>query len=73
MCVCVQGVIEGRRDVKGGRLEGDRRAAGNLASGAAFRSLAYSADGSFLIAGTRLCVSAACPLCVCVCVMGASL
>lgn len=46
-----QFVIEGRRDIKGGRLEGDRRAAGNLASGAAFRSLAYSADGTFLVAG----------------------
>ena len=43
--------IEGRRDIKGGRLLGDRRAAGNLASGACFNSLAYSADGSFLVAG----------------------
>jgi len=43
--------IEGRRDIRGGRLASDRRAAGNLSSGAAFRSLAYSADGSFLIAG----------------------
>ncbi|KAJ9530419.1 hypothetical protein QJQ45_000793 [Haematococcus lacustris] len=43
--------IEGRRDIKGGRLSSDRRAAGNLASGASFTSLAYSADGAFLTAG----------------------
>jgi periodic tryptophan protein 2 len=43
-----QGVIEGRRDVAGGRKAGDRRAAGNAAAGAAFTSLAYSADGSLL-------------------------
>lgn len=47
----LQGTIEGRRDIKGGRMQGDRRAAGNLASGAAFTSLAYSADGALLIAG----------------------
>jgi len=43
-----RGVIEGRRDVAGGRKAGDRRAAGNAAAGAAFTSLAYSADGSLL-------------------------
>lgn len=47
----MQHTIEGRRDIRGGRLASDRRAAGNLSSGAAFRSLAYSADGTFLIAG----------------------
>lgn len=54
MCVCArtpQHTIEGRRDIRGGRLASDRRAAGNLSSGTAFRSLAFSADGSFLIAG----------------------
>lgn len=46
-----QGTIEGRRDIKGGRLAADRRSAGNLDSGACFTSLTYSADGSFLLAG----------------------
>ena len=46
-----QGTISGRRDIAGGRLRGDRRAAGNSSSGRAFTSLAYSADGSFLLAG----------------------
>lgn len=46
-----QGFIEGRRDIKGGRLASDRRAAGNLDSGACFSSLSYGADGSFLLAG----------------------
>jgi periodic tryptophan protein 2 len=44
------GVIEGRRDVAGGRLANDRRSAGNAASGATFTSLVYSADGSLLFA-----------------------
>ena len=47
----LQGSIEGRRDIAGGRLSTDRRAAGNLSSGACFTSLAFSADGSFLLAG----------------------
>ena len=47
----MQGSIEGRRDIAGGRLSTDRRAAGNLSSGASFTSLAFSADGSFLLAG----------------------
>lgn len=54
MHVCtrtVQHTIEGRRDVRGGRLAGDRRAAGNASSGTSFTSLAFSADGSFLLAG----------------------
>lgn len=51
----LQGTIEGRRDIAGGRLAGDRRAAGNATSGQCFTSLAYSADGSLLLAG------AACP------------
>ncbi|GFR41863.1 hypothetical protein Agub_g2644, partial [Astrephomene gubernaculifera] len=49
----LQGTIEGRRDIKGGRLQSDRRAAGNSASGAAFTSLAYSADGALLLAGGK--------------------
>jgi WD40 repeat protein len=99
----LEGVIEGRRDIKGGRLASDRcawgvacvlllaarsfgtrpgdapdagarkhrphlhcttalcthtsrahrRAAGNLSSGAAFTSLAFSADGALLFAGGR--------------------
>lgn len=35
----------------GGRLASDRRAAGNRTSGQCFTSLAFSADGSFLLAG----------------------
>ncbi|KAK9845761.1 hypothetical protein WJX81_001752 [Elliptochloris bilobata] len=47
----LQGTIEGRRDVAGGRLASDRRAAGNRTSGQCFTSLAFSADGAFLLAG----------------------
>ena len=46
-----QGTIEGRRDVAGGRLASDRRAAVNRTSGQCFTSLAFSADGAFLLAG----------------------
>ena len=46
-----QGTIEGRRDVAGGRLASDRRAAANRTSGQCFTSLAFSADGAFLLAG----------------------
>ena len=46
-----QGTIEGRRDIAGGRKEGDRRAAGNAASGQCFTTLAFSADGAWLLAG----------------------
>lgn len=49
----LQGTIEGRHDIAGGRLAGDRRAAGNAASGQCFTSLAYSADGSLLLAGGK--------------------
>ncbi len=49
----LEGVIEGRRDIRGGRRASDRRAAGNLSSGAAFTSLAFSADGNLLFAGGR--------------------
>ena len=49
-----QGMIEGRRDIRGGRLSSDRRAAGNSDSGAAFSSLTFSADGTFLLAGERI-------------------
>eukprot|EP01018_Ginkgo_biloba_P039807 Gb_23048 [translate_table: standard] len=43
--------IEGRRDIAGGRLMGDRRTAANSSSGKCFTSLCYSADGSYIIAG----------------------
>ena len=49
--VVSQGTIEGRRDIAGGRLGSDRRAAGNSSSGQCFTSLAFSADGSWLLAG----------------------
>ncbi|MEW5311682.1 MAG: hypothetical protein WDW38_003377 [Sanguina aurantia] len=47
----LQGMIEGRRDIKGGRLLSDRRSAGNTGSGASFTSLAFTADGASIIAG----------------------
>lgn len=49
----IMGTIEGRRDIVGGRLASDRRAAGNTASGQCFTSLAYSADGALLMAGGK--------------------
>ena len=57
---CAQGTIEGRRDITRGRLAGDRRAAGNRGSGQCFTSLAFSADGSFLLAaGASKCARSA--------------
>ncbi|KAK9830156.1 hypothetical protein WJX72_010038 [[Myrmecia] bisecta] len=47
----LQGTIEGRRDIAGGRQASDRRAAGNSTSGHCFTSLAFTADGAFLLAG----------------------
>ncbi|KAJ9123696.1 hypothetical protein QFC24_003470 [Naganishia onofrii] len=45
------GVIEGRKDISGGRLIDDRMSAANNASTKYFNSMAYTADGSCLIAG----------------------
>lgn len=45
------GVIEGRKDISGGRKQDDRTTAQNSASGKSFNSLAYTADGSCVIAG----------------------
>ena len=47
----LQGTIEGRRDIAGGRLARDRRAAGNSTSGQCFTTLAFSADGAWILAG----------------------
>lgn len=47
----LQATIHGRRDIAGGRLRSDRRTADNTSSGRAFTSLAYSADGAYLLAG----------------------
>ncbi|OSC96353.1 WD40 repeat-like protein [Trametes coccinea BRFM310] len=44
-------IIDGRRDISGGRKADDRMAASNNASGKAFNSLAYTADGRCIIAG----------------------
>ena len=44
-------LIDGRRDISGGRKADDRVAAANSASGKAFNSLAYTADGRCVIAG----------------------
>ncbi|KAG8707855.1 hypothetical protein FRC09_001569, partial [Ceratobasidium sp. 395] len=44
-------VIEARRDIAGGRKAGDRMAAVNSSSGKSFNSIAYTADGTCVIAG----------------------
>lgn len=44
-------VIDGRKDVSGGRKADDRVAAANNSSGKSFTSLTYSADGQCLLAG----------------------
>jgi periodic tryptophan protein 2 len=45
------GLIEGRKDASGGRKADDRVTAANNTSGKSFNSLAYTADGSCIIAG----------------------
>ena len=47
----IKGVIEGRKDIQGGRRVGDARAASNATHNTAFTSLCYSADGSCILAG----------------------
>ena len=44
-------VIEGRKDVSGGRKVDDRMAASNNSSGKSYNSLTYTADGQCLLAG----------------------
>lgn len=44
-------LIEGRKDISGGRRTDDRTTARNSASGKYFTSLAYTADGSCILAG----------------------
>lgn len=44
-------VIEGRKDISGGRKADDRMAAANNSSGKSYNSLTYTADGQCLIAG----------------------
>ncbi|OAX35682.1 WD40 repeat-like protein [Rhizopogon vinicolor AM-OR11-026] len=44
-------VVDGRKDVSGGRKADDRVAAANSSSTKAFTSLAYTADGSCILAG----------------------
>ncbi|KAI8390883.1 WD40 repeat-like protein [Radiomyces spectabilis] len=44
-------VIEGRKDIMGGRKLNDRTSAENAASGKCFNSLCYTADGSSIIGG----------------------
>ena len=43
--------VDGRRDVSGGRKISDRRTAANVARTKSFNCIAYSADGSCVIAG----------------------
>ena len=45
--------ISGRRDVSGGRRITDRRTAANAAGSKAFNSIAYSVDGTCILAGGR--------------------
>ena len=47
----LEGTIEGRRDMAGGKVIGDLRSGSNIAAGKSFRALAYSADGALLLAG----------------------
>ncbi|KAM6503419.1 Quinonprotein alcohol dehydrogenase-like superfamily [Amanita muscaria] len=44
-------VIEGRKDISGGRKADDRVSAANSSSGKSFNSLTYTADGRCLLAG----------------------
>ncbi|KAJ7682953.1 WD40-repeat-containing domain protein [Mycena rosella] len=44
-------IIEGRKDVSGGRKADDRTSAANSTSGKAYNSLAYTADGRCILAG----------------------
>ncbi|KAL1922330.1 uncharacterized protein VTP21DRAFT_9869 [Calcarisporiella thermophila] len=44
-------VIEGRRDIAGGRKSTDRMTAANSTSGKSFNSICYTAEGSSIIAG----------------------
>ena len=45
------GVIDGRRDIQGGRSVTDRRAASNISSKRCFRTISYTADGAYVLAG----------------------
>ncbi|KAK8164707.1 WD40-repeat-containing domain protein [Phyllosticta citrichinensis] len=45
------GGVDGRRDVSGGRKITDRRTAANVAGTKAFQTVAYSADGTCVLAG----------------------
>ena len=47
----VKSVIEGGKDVKGGRKENDRMTADNNAMGRHFTTVVYSADGAHVLAG----------------------
>jgi periodic tryptophan protein 2 len=45
------GIVDGRRDVSGGRKISDRRTAANVAGTKAFNTIRYSADGTCILAG----------------------
>jgi periodic tryptophan protein 2 len=47
----LKGVIEGRRDIQGGRRVDDARAAENATHNTAFTTVTYSSDGSAVLAG----------------------
>ncbi|KAI9139435.1 putative WD repeat protein [Paraphysoderma sedebokerense] len=44
-------LIEGRKDISGGRKAGDFTTAENSSSGKSFNSICYTADGQFVLAG----------------------
>ncbi|KAH9822082.1 Periodic tryptophan protein 2 [Teratosphaeria destructans] len=46
-----QAGVDGRRDVSGGRKISDRRTAANVAGTKSFNNIAYSADGTVVLAG----------------------
>lgn len=47
------GTLDGRRDISGGRKLSDRRTAANVADTKSFETLAYSADGSCILAAGK--------------------
>ena len=46
-----KGLIDGRRDIKGGKISYDKRSLANASSSSTFSTLSFSADSSLLLAG----------------------
>lgn len=47
----IRGVIDCKRDIGGGRMENDKFTAKNSTTNKHFKSLCYSADGNYILAG----------------------